>query len=530
MIYFIYGNPGTGKTETIFNKLQEDAQHQKNAIVIVPEQMTVAMERDVIKRLPASAQLHIEVVNFTRLANNLFRQYGGITYNYATPAVQKLLMWQAVKKAMPFLTEYHLNANDDRSLADAMLATYKEFSASGVSFESVDKVSASIPDTVLSKKLKDISTVCSVYSALLSEQFSDEIDELCRLANLLENNDCLRDTNVYIDGFSSLTGLEHRIIKSIFKQADNCFISIGLPRPDFKGIDTVSLRRYSDTLRRDCAALGLATQACELAHNYRTVSKSLERISTSLWEIDSDFESEIDENDSNSVELYRATDIYDECEYIAGKVKKLIQSGYRYRDISIIARDIDKYRGIIDQALENCSIPYFLSDKTDLSLSPLSRLVLSALKIANFGWNRGDVISHLKTGLCGVSARDADIFESYTAKWKISGKQFLSETDWNMNPDGYTVTRTERGEKILSIANSVKHEFIEKLRAYIAELKASSSYKQLCIATINYLDALNVRSQLKAISLKYVNAGKIREAGEFARIYDIFIAQQVHLL
>lgn len=117
MIYFIYGNPGTGKTETIFRKLEEDAAKEKSALLIVPEQMTVSMEREALRRLPPSAQLHIEVLNFTRLANKLFRVYGGITYNYATPAVQKLIMWRAVRTALPFLSEYQITRNDDRSLA-----------------------------------------------------------------------------------------------------------------------------------------------------------------------------------------------------------------------------------------------------------------------------------------------------------------------------------------------------------------------------------------------------------------------------
>ena len=125
MINFVYGNPGTGKTETIFKKLEEDAANGNNALLIVPEQMTVAMEREALRRLPPSAQLHIEVLNFTRLANKLFRVHGGITYNYATPAVQKLIMWRAVRTAMPFLSEYQVTRNDDRSLAEAMLAIYK---------------------------------------------------------------------------------------------------------------------------------------------------------------------------------------------------------------------------------------------------------------------------------------------------------------------------------------------------------------------------------------------------------------------
>jgi len=520
MIYFIYGNPGTGKTEFIFKKLEEDAANGKKALLIVPEQMTVAMEREALRRLPPSAQLHIEVLNFTRLANKLFRVYGGLTYNYATPAVQKLIMWRAVRTAMPFLSEYQINGNDDRSLAEAMLAIYKEFSASGIAFETVDKMSATMPKSVLSSKLKDISTVCSIYYEMVSDKFSDENDELYRLSELLEKEVCLQYTNVYIDGFSSLTGLEHNIIRSIFRQADNCWVTVGIPSPTFNGIDTVSLKRYSDILRRDCASLGIASKTITLDENLRTTSNALKLISSELWQLDSNIEIK---GITDAVELYRAADIYDECEYAAARIKKLVESGYRYRDISVIARDAEKYRGIIDQALENFDIPYFLSDKTDLSLSPLSRLVLSALRIANFGWQRSDVITHLKTGLCGISAREADVFEAYTAKWNVSGKQFFSDSDWNMNPDGYTINKTERGEMILEIANKVKRQFIGKLKSYISELKASHTYKDLCIATLNYLEQLNVKASLRDISLKYIDMGKIREAGEFARIYDIFI-------
>ena len=59
MIKFIYGNPGTGKTEEIFKLLENDVAEKHKAILIVPEQMTVAVERELLLRLPASAQLYI---------------------------------------------------------------------------------------------------------------------------------------------------------------------------------------------------------------------------------------------------------------------------------------------------------------------------------------------------------------------------------------------------------------------------------------------------------------------------------------
>ena len=523
MVRFIYGDHGTGKTELMLSYLADDARHGIEALLIVPEQITVAMEREVIKRLSPSAQLHIEVLNFSRLANKLFRLYGGLAYNFANKSVQKLLMWRALRIVTPFLSEYRLKSEDDVALADAMLATYKELTASGISFESLEHLSADISGSSTAGKLKDISLVCSTYSSLIADTYSDTNSELERLTRLLESKNCFADTNVYIDGFSSLTGLEHKIVKAIMSQADNCTFSIGIPSSTYHGIDTLSLKKCSDTLRRDCASLGVKTETVELKENLRSKKAELAHLSKNLWMMNDSDKFDPETSDIHSIELLRAADIYDECEFAAARSRELIESGYRYKDIAIIARNIDKYRGIIEPALENMELSFFISEKKDLALSPLSRLIISALRIANRGWRRNDIISHLKTGLCGISSHDADIFESYTAKWSINGKQFLSENDWNMNPDGYTVNKTERGEIILRTANNVKRVFIGRLKRYVSELKNSESYSELCNATLRYLEELSIKDSLREISMRYLEKNKVREASEFARIYDIFI-------
>ena len=103
MIHYVYGNPGTGKTQYIYNCLKKDAEIGQKVILIVPEQMTVTVEHSVVEILPPAAQLHIEVLNFSRLANRLFREHGGLAYNFASRGVQKILMWRALCIALPFL-------------------------------------------------------------------------------------------------------------------------------------------------------------------------------------------------------------------------------------------------------------------------------------------------------------------------------------------------------------------------------------------------------------------------------------------
>lgn len=522
MIHYVYGNPGTGKTQYIYSALMKDSEFGQKAILIVPEQMTVSAEHSVVELLPPTAQLNIEILNFSRLANRLFREHGGLAYNFASKGLQKILMWKALCTALPFLSEYQLSSNNDFTLVDAMLLTYKELVSNGISFEELEQVAMTQTNSVLSKKIKDISTVCSIYSNLLNENFTDENNQLIRLVDLLNNKKCLTDINIYIDGFTSFTGVEHNIIKCIMEQAKSLTITVALPHPGYSGIDTLSIEQCSAKLRRDSASLGQKCNTTILEKNYRTNYAELDLLSSHLWNIEN-CEIEHIQNESQShshIELYRAADIYDECEFAAALIRELIESGYRFKDISIVARNIDNYKGVLEPALDKMDLKYFISEKVDLILSPIARLIISAINIILYGWRKEDLIVHIKTGLCDISPRDSDIFESYITKWNITGKQLLTEEPWNMNPDGYVTNISDKSKEILAIVNGVKSKLINKLQSFSAELKCSESYAQMCVATLRYLEELNVSNAMLNLSNKYFSNGKTREAMDCAKMYD----------
>ena len=55
MIHFIFGLPGTGKSTHIANRIVDDIQNGRRALLIVPEQQTVDVELSMLKLLPPSA-------------------------------------------------------------------------------------------------------------------------------------------------------------------------------------------------------------------------------------------------------------------------------------------------------------------------------------------------------------------------------------------------------------------------------------------------------------------------------------------
>ena len=213
MMHFIYGPIGSGKTTVLLKYLESDINQGKKAFFIVPEQETVAFERKIVSLFPASAQLNVEVLNFSRLCNRIFRTYGGISYNFATKPIKSLIMWNTLRELSPMLEEYRASDVSDFSLTQKMLSATQELKAYCVSPEKLDATCSKLDGTsALYKKLRDISLIYSAYTGQLNEYFSDSTDDISKSIEILNGKDFFDGANIYIDSFAGFTKQEFEFI------------------------------------------------------------------------------------------------------------------------------------------------------------------------------------------------------------------------------------------------------------------------------------------------------------------------------
>lgn len=106
MLTRIFGLHGTGKTEVLLARLEECVKQKKQAFLVVPEQAAVSAERLLIDRLGNPANMYIEVINFKRLCNRVFRESGGLVGHVPDNAASELAMSHVLSQSAGLLKEY----------------------------------------------------------------------------------------------------------------------------------------------------------------------------------------------------------------------------------------------------------------------------------------------------------------------------------------------------------------------------------------------------------------------------------------
>lgn len=495
MVNLICGRAGSGKTSRVFEMIRSELADRKRIILIVPEQETVLYETLAAATLPPSSSLYLDVINFKRLANLVSRSYGGCGRTYISKTASRLYMHlaQIATKDMTAVIK-----GDDESI-DMLMSAVSEMKMSGFTPEDLETAAellvSDADDSVelearraLSKKLKDLSLIMATFASLESEAGKDSDDILPELKESLRKHDYFSGASVYLDSFFSLTPIEYDIAASIIRQAENATFTFTYPGSESDEMQFSFTERYYKTV------LSLASRYSKDNITKTVLPEPLRAKKPAIAVLDRVWDQEFPPYTDNSdgVTLTVCRDKYQEAFAVTAKVKSLLDSGVRARDIAIITRDSSSILGVIDSALDEADIPYFLASRVDISSYPEIKLIFAALAVISGGWRPSDVISAVKTGAFPINQREADIFERYVTTWQIRGKSRYTASIWSMNPDGFSQVLTESGSEILSMVNRAKDAIVSPLSRFADIFDRSPTVKAVCRAIWELMSELGV--------------------------------------
>lgn len=516
MIEFICSGSEEHRRNSIFKKAGQCVSEGRKAYLLVPDQQVLAYEDEAGKKLPPSAPLSFTVTSFSLLSDIASRKYGALSYKMLTRPQKVLFMWKAIKEVSPFLSVY--GRSSPEALSVRMLECVDELKSCGVTCEHLLDASACMTDSpVFSKKLSDIASVYSAYSALTQNKYSDVNDEQKKLLGFLEKEDMFSGYDVYIDSFTDFTRLQLEIIAHIFHKAENVCVSLHADPSEDVSIQFECIRQTFFDLAKLCERYGkeytVTSQKMEAGGNF-----ALEYLSENLLSPrQSVYEGKYAEGER--IEAFACLDVQEEICACINLIKRALYEGYKLSDIAVLSRDPSKYEKLLALSAADAKIPLFTSDKMLISDSCFAVYMISLLKIISGGWRRSDILAHLKCGLTDFSFEDISRFDLYTSRWDIDGRARFCGKDFSASYKRFSDKGDEDDEFIIS-SNKIKNGLFPRILSLEEKLTKAKTVNDMLISLFEYTEENNTAQKLSDTSNASANTGDLRTAEQNARTYN----------
>lgn len=516
MIEFIFGREATQRTEYIIEKMKKCLSENKKAVLLIPEHQALFWDTLTAKRFAPTDAFNIETVSFTRLADSVFRRFGGSAKRYVTDSEKLLLMWSAINSVSEGLKVFDRTSREDRYVP-LMLRARSELKLYGIGDEDIAAAAEKLEGEKgsLSGRLHDLALISSAYDTLLHSSYDDPEEIPDALIDVLSCNDYFSGSCVFIDSFYTLTPKEMKVVRCIMSQADDFSATFAMSRADRELPHLSFVFDYVKDMARCASSLGYEIK---ITDTHDTRKEEFAYLSRSLW----NFGAEPYDKETDAVTVIKCPDRYDEAAIAAARIKDIVKSGASFSDIACVCADFESLRGITDAELSRHGIPVYVAGKTPVTSQPAARLLMAATGIVARGWRREDVIAAARTGLCSLTPDEADALEMYTDKWSIRGKKrFCTPDGWEMNADGYSETQSRWGIELLSLANRAREKLIPPIEAFSEAFPGK--IKDICSAAYKLLCDFQVYESLKEETAALEKAGRFADAQKKSQVFGVIL-------
>lgn len=409
----------------------------------------------------------------------------------------------------------HFLGKTDKNL-DLMSRMITELKKNNVSEENINDNLNSIEDKYIKLKLEDINLIYSQFNKAIIDKFLDDNDLITVIKDKINRSNMFKDSFIFIDEFSGFTKQEYSIIKELFKLATivNITICTDALEKDKNNENDVFIENKNTVSKlikiANANNINIET-AVELKERLRYKNEELKHLEENLYSV----QPKKYLKECKNIKLFLANNSYSEIEYVANNILELVRDEkFRYKDISVITKNIEDYSSLIKSIFSKYQIPVFIDENKELNQNILIKYILALLDVFSKSWSLDAISNYLKSGFVkDISDNEIYILENYCKKCGISGKKkFLNE--WTIQ------TKSEDDVEEL---NNIRLKVIMPLQIFSDELGRDRTVKDITILLYKFIEQNNIQGILEFKIDELTNKGNIDLANIYSQSWDLLI-------
>ena len=512
MLHLLLGTDWTANRDEILRRITVDVLHRKEKrVLIVPELISHETERRLCAAAGDTASRYAEVLSFTRLARRVSDAVGSAAMECLDDGGRMVAMASAARQLTSQLKAY-ASVETKPEFLTSLIDGIDEFKRCCISAEDLKKASSETEGS-LAQKLEELSLLMEAYDMICSRGKKDPRDQMTWLLEELQEGTFGEEHVFYIDGFPDFTRQNLAVIAYLIRVSSEITVSLNCDRV---GSTLLSFEKAGATAK-EIIQLAEAVGVEVRIEYVRPTKSGLDILREKL------FQGYVEKGCvSDAVRVFRANSPYQECMAAAEQVQKLVESGCRYRDITLVCTDMTVYQPLINLVFHRFRIPVYQSGTEEILQKSVITTVLTAMDAALSGFEQKNVLRYLRSALSPLEPDECDLVENYAIIWGIRGQKWVNK--WEFHPDGLSGLWDD------SVA--LRLEQIEQARqAAITPLyhlqKGFRDAKNLCgqvTALYHFLEEIQMEYRLADLAQQMDQSGDNRSAQILNQLWEILLS------
>lgn len=524
-LQFIFGNSGAGKSHYLYEwVIQESMKYPKcNYLVLVPEQFTMQTQKELCERHPRGGIMNIDVLSFIRLSHRIFEEVGSQTKRVLDDEGKNLILRKIAGEYEDELRVLKGNLKKQGYISEVK-SVISEFTQYGIGFEELDAFLETLePESCLYYKLQDIRKVYEGFEQYLADKYITKEELLDVLSDAVPRSELLKDSVVVLDGFTGFTPVQNKLLGELMKVCRKVVVTVEMDAREDAFTYRHPYQLFALSKEMSVSLVKIAGERKivmdEPVYLYQKPVRRFQNNAEMAF-----LESELFrygkkkyEQETRNISLHAVRNPREESGYVASEIRRLVRTqGYRYRDIAVIAGDMDTYAAPMEKACESYGIPIFLDHKKSILLNAFVEYLRSLLAMARDNFTYESVFRFLRTGMSGFTDDEVDRLENYCLSLGLKGYKKWQAVWARKN--------STAGEEELAVLNGLRVRFVEKVDALTFILKKrQKTVKDVTVAVYEFLVREQMQEKVQRLSEKFLNEGELALAKEYAQVYRIVI-------
>ena len=384
-----------------------------------------------------------------------------------------------------------------------------------------DMITEADESSYLAWKLKDIQVMYQAFEEYLADKYITKEEILDILCNVMDKSRMLKDSVIALDGFTGFTPLQNKVLGEMLHHCQKVMITVTMDKREDPYVMKDKYQLFALSKQMVTSLVKIAGEEKVLVEEpvclyqepvwrFRNapalafLEKELFRYSGRTYR----------EKQSN-VRVYAAANPRMEVECVAQRIRFLIRKKeYRYREIAVIASDMNLYADEIEKTFREYEIPVFMDYKRNVLLNSFVEYIRSLLAMAEQNFSAESVFRFLRTDLVGFTGEELDLLENYVLALGIRGYKKWQEK-WIRRAKDTT-------EEELEVLNHLRVCFVEKTEDLVFVLKQrQKTVRDVTLAICEFLEKEEIQKQVKVLENQFTEAGELALAKEYAQIYRV---------